>query len=221
MSEQETSATSFVSDGAQLASHPARATRVVLCSLLISMLAAPRLVSAAIYGWHDDQGVAHYVSDPANVPSEYRGRIATVVGDVPRRSESPPREPPAREETRAPEAPDVPATDEVLETAFDQGYREGLDSARAVDAGRPWVGTIVQNVQVIERPAILPVFTSPWPLFGPVLARPGRLGRFDGRRRFRGLQPSLSTRSGRFVQGPAGPPPLGAAGPPPLNFLRR
>jgi hypothetical protein len=177
---------------------------------VICLLAGPIPAGAAIYGWHDPQGVAHYVSDPEDVPTEYRAQVVTVVKDMPvppapASPELPPRvEPPLPVEQQ-------PAAEEVVETSFESGYRAGLEAATAGDPG-PWIGSIVQNVQIIQPPPQLPAFTSSYPFFGPVLARGGR---FHTRRRF--LPPSR----GRFIQGPAGPPPLGAPGPPPVSFPRR
>jgi hypothetical protein len=197
-------------DEARLSSHHARVCRVTLSALVVWMLAGPALAEAAIYGWHDAQGVAHYVSDPENVPSEYRARVVTVVRDIPVLPTSSPQEPPSPVDAPAPVVQATEA-DQVVETSFERGYRAGLAVAAAEEPG-PWVDSIVQNVQIIEAPPLLPAFISPSSLFGPVL---GRAGRFHDRRRF----PPKG--GGRFIQGPAGPPPLGAPGPPPVSFSRR
>jgi Domain of unknown function (DUF4124) len=218
-------------DEVRLPTHDARVSRAAPWTLVILMLAGPRLADAAIYGWHDAQGVAHYVSDPENVPSEYRARAVTVVKNVPVPAAPSSQEPTARVETSAPVALG-PTTDQVVETAFERGYRAGLDlsAATAVDPG-PWVSSIVQNVQIIESPPLLPAFISPSPFFGPIL---GMTSRFHARhrflpkggpalgrtRRFHARHRFLPRGGGRFIQGPAGPPPLGAPGPPPVSFSR-
>jgi hypothetical protein len=181
------------------------------------MLAGPRIAEAAIYGWYDAQGVAHYVSDLEDVPPEYRARVVTVVKDLPLPPPPSPPEPTARVDTTEPAVQRV-ATDQLIDMAFERGYRAGLDLA-AADPG-PSVGSIVQNVQIIESPPLLPAFVSPSPFFGPVLAGTGR---FHKRRAFSPERRAFfpPTRSGRFIQGPAGPPPLGAPGPPPVTFSGR
>lgn len=185
-------------------------SRLALLVLVIRMLAGPTLAEAAIYGWHDAQGVAHYVSDLENVPSEYRARVMTVVRDIPAPPTSSPQEPPAPVDAPAPLEQGT-AAHQIIETGFERGYRAGLAVAAAEEPG-PWVGSIVQNVQVVESPPLLPTFISLSPFFGPVL---GKTSRFHARHRF------LPKGGGPFIQGPAGPPPLGAAGPAPVSFSRR
>jgi hypothetical protein len=46
------------------------------------ILAAPTLTRAAIFAWHDTEGVAHYVDNLGNVPNEYRGSVVTFVKDL-------------------------------------------------------------------------------------------------------------------------------------------
>lgn len=179
------------------------------------MLAGPRIAEAAIYGWHDAQGVAHYVSNLENVPPEYQARAVTVAKDLPPPLPSSPPEPAAPVDTAAPAEQGV-ATDQMMEMAFERGYRAGLDLVAAADPG-PSVGAIVQNVQIIESPPLLPVVVSPWPFFGPVFG-PVFAGT-GGLHKRRGFFPPKT--GGRFIQGPAGPPPLGAPGPPPVTFSRR
>ncbi len=57
--------------------------RVIFSILWIGLLLGPAAADAAIYGWQDLQGVAHYVSDPEDVPPEYRTQAITVVKDIP------------------------------------------------------------------------------------------------------------------------------------------
>jgi hypothetical protein len=179
--------------------------------LVICLLAGPSVAEGEIYGWHDAQGVAHYVSDLENVPPEYQARVVTVVKDLPLPPPASPLEP-AVPSNAVPPAAQAVATDHMMMmTAFERGYRAGLDQVAAPDPG-PSVGSIVQNVQIIESPPVFPAFVSPSPFFGPVLGSPGIPHK---RRAF------FPQRGGRFIQGPAGPPPLGAPGPPPVTFSRR
>jgi hypothetical protein len=176
------------------------------------MLARPTLSEAAIFGWRDAQGVVHYVSDSENVPVEYREQVVTVVKDT----ALPPA--PFPQDASALEDPPTsvvqqPVSYQVVDTGFERGYRAGLDAAR--DTMQP-IGSIVQNVQVFESPSYVPNYVTPYPLFGPVFGPIlDRSRRFHPRHRF------SPKGSGRFIQGPAGPPPLGAAGPPPVSFPRR
>jgi len=188
--------------------------RVIFSILWMGLLLGPAGAQAAIYGWQDLQGVSHYVSDPEDVPPEYRTRAITVVKDLPLPPLLP--EPPENQTARAEEtASPTPlrVSDPSAESSYEWGYRAGLDAA-AVAPQNPPALSIVQNVQVVESPQPAYVYPNglyPYGLFGPVFGR----GRFHPRRP---VTPMLGT---PFLQGPAGPPPLGAPGPPPVSFMRR
>ncbi len=183
--------------------------RAILWTPLIGLLMGPAIADAAIYGWQDLQGVSHYVSDPEDVPAEYRAQSITVVKDLPLPTfvAASPEPSSARTEEAA-----LPASERVsdpsVETSYEWGYRAGLDAASST-AQNPAVMSIVQNVQVVESAA--PTYLYPLGFFGPVLGR----SRLHPRRAINPM-----SKSG-FIQGPAGPPPLGAPGPPPVTFIRR
>jgi hypothetical protein len=189
--------------------------RRILWGLLIGVLISPTVADAAIYVWRDVQGVAHYVSDPEDVPLEYRAQVIKVVKDIPVPAllVSSSEGSPARAEEAAAPAPERVSV--PVETSYEWGYRAGLDAAGASQAP-PSVTSIVQNVQVVEPPP-QPYYYYPFGafgLFGPVLGR----SHFRPHRPFQPLTPAMGS---PLVQGPAGPPPLGAPGPPPVSFIRR
>jgi hypothetical protein len=188
--------------------------RGIFWGLWIGLLIGPTVADAAIYGWRDGQGVAHYVNDPEDVPLEYRAQVIKVVKDIPLPpllASSSEGSPARAEEAAAP----APASVSVpVETSYEWGYRAGLDAAGA--SQDPSVTSIVQNVQVVESPPP-PYFYypfGPFGLFGPVLGR----SHFRPHRPFQPFKPAMGS---PFIQGPAGPPPLGAPGPPPVSFIRR
>jgi hypothetical protein len=184
--------------------------RAIFSSLWIGLLMAPVAADAAIYGWRDLQGVSHYVSDPEDVPPEYRTQLTTVVKDLPLApllASSPDSSPAATEDAAVPRRVSEPP----METSYEWGYRAGLDAAPA--SRDPSVTSIV-NLQVVESPQpayYYPPSYYPFGFFGPVLGG----GHVHPRR------PLKSPMGAPFIQGPAGPPPLGAPGPPPVSFIRR
>ena len=176
--------------------------RVILWTLLIGLLMGPAIADAAIYGWQDLQGVSHYVSDPEDVPAEYRTQSITVVKDLPLPplvAASPEPSPARTEEAALPASEHV--SDPSVESSYEWGYRAGLDAA-AGTAQNPAVMSIVQNVQVVESTP--PAYLYPFGFFGPVLGRSRLHPRPCD-------QPDAGERG--FIQGPAGPPPLGAPAP--------
>jgi hypothetical protein len=202
---------------------------IVLIALLGTILAAPSLARAAIFAWHDPEGVTHFVDDLDNVPKEHREDSVTFVKDWQ-------RPPPPAESVSAPPAPDdrspvpsavsVPSAQmvEMALSSFERGFWAGRQSdmaAQPAPADVPAASPVV--VQIIQPPQAITTF----PFFGPVFpagVRPFRKFVFP-RRFFRG---GFFFRSpffhggffgGRFIQGPAGPAPLGAAGPPPVMFF--
>jgi hypothetical protein len=182
---------------------------------LIGVLLGPTVADAAIYGWRDGQGVAHYVSDPEDVPLEYRAQAIKVVKDIPLPPlpVSPTESPSARAEEAAAPAPERVSV--PVETSYEWGYRAGLDAAAGVSQTPPV--SIVQNFQFAESAPAAPYYYYPFGafgLFGPVLGR----GHFRPNRPFQPFRPAMRS---PIILGPAGPPPLGAPGPPPLSFIRR
>jgi Domain of unknown function (DUF4124) len=168
---------------------------------LATLLATQTFANAAIYAWHDAEGTTHYVDNLDNVPTEYRKSATPLVKDWERAA------PPAEDVAPAREAQVVPSAETIRQisiSSFEQGLWAGRQSAIAA---RPQpvaasVGPIVQNVQIVTPPQLISTF----PVFGPVFRR-----RLHPRRLF------VPRMRGRFIQGPAGPPPLGAAGPPPFG----
>jgi Domain of unknown function (DUF4124) len=170
---------------------------------LAILLVAQPFAHAAIYVWHDPQGVTHYVDNLDNVPSEYRGGATLLVKDWERPALPPEPAAPAADASAVASAATV---DQVAASSFERGLWAGRESAMASLPAPPDVslGPIVQNVQVFAPPEA-PVIYG-YPLFGPVF-----FPRFHSRR---GLAPRAH---GRFIVGPGGPPPLGAAGPSPFG----
>jgi len=170
---------------------------------------------AAIFCWQDPQGVTHYVDDLDKVPAEYRQQIVTFVTDLP----VPPPAPAVRDASsppRAPVAAPIAATaarpePQRAESSFEEGYWAGMAAAQVSAAPDPVpapIGPIVQNIQIFEATPEIPSFLVVGPAFVPrVLPRPRR--------------PFSPSRGDRFIQGPGGPPPIGAAGPPPISFSPR
>ena len=185
-------------------------SRSTFFGALISFLAEATLAHAAIFCWHDGQGVTNYVDNVANVPTEYRDQVVTFMSDsqLPKaapQEDSPPAAPAPQSATN------IPTADQVATRSFEQGYLAGL---QASDVGAQpsfaaaSIGTIVQNVEVLGGMPFVPVS----PFFGPV---------FVGRSRLHPRRPFSSGFRGRFIQGPAGPSPFGAAGPAPVTRLAR
>ena len=178
---------------------------------LAIMFAVPRLAESAIYAWQDPQGTTHYVDNLDNVPPEHRGAAALLVKDW-QRTAPPPDDvaaPPAV--AAVPAAPAADTVSEAVMRSFDDGVRAGRESSIAVERPPANVvfGPIVQNVQVVAPPQIVPTFPgfiSTFPVFEQAV--PGK----PHRRRI--STPSVHH---RFISGPAGEPPLGAAGPPPIG----
>jgi hypothetical protein len=182
--------------------------RVVFIGMLALILATPTLTRAAIFAWHDMDGVAHYVDNLGNVPNEYRGSVVTFVKDwerapAPAESVSP---------VRVPDAPVVPSAKliEVSSMSFERGFREGLRSAVAAQPAPVSVpvGSIVQNVQIFTPSQLVTTF----PFFGPVFSVPGRL---HPRRAF---APRFRS---RFMRGPRGRFVFGTTRPPSVVFFHR
>jgi hypothetical protein len=184
--------------------------RLAILSVALASVFVATEARAAIFCWQDPQGVTHYVDDLAKVPADYQQQIVTFVTDLPTRSPALPEEsslrpaPPA-EPIAAPAARPEP---QRIDTSFEDGYWAGMAAAHVsapTDPGPATIGPIVQNVQVFEATPLIPSFLVVGPSFVPrVLPRP--------RRAF------APTRGDRFIQGPGGPPPIGAAGPPPISF---
>jgi hypothetical protein len=190
--------------------------RGILWGLLIGLLITPTIADAAIYGWRDAQGVAHYVSDVEDVPLEYREQVIKVVKDIPLAPlpVSPTEGSSARAEEGAAPAPERVSV--PVETSYEWGYRAGLDATAGASQTPPV--SIVQNFQFAESAPAAPYYYyypfGPFGFFGPVLGR----SHFRPHRPFQPLKPAMGS---TFIQGPAGPPPLGAPGPPPVSFIRR
>ena len=169
------------------------------------------IAHAAIFCWHDSQGVTNYVDNIANVPAQYRDQVVTFMSDA-----QLPKTAPHDDSTPAAQAPqpvaNVPTGDPVTPTSFEQGYLAGLQASGVgsqPNVAAASIGTIVQNVEVVGA---VP-FVSEYPFFGPVFFGSARL---HPRRAF-----PRSAFRGRFIQGPAGPPAFGAAGPPPVMRFAR
>jgi hypothetical protein len=182
----------------------------------MGLLMGPAIADAAIYGWQDLQGVSHYVSDPEDVPAEYRAQLITVVRDLP----SPPllatsaESTPTRTEESTSPAPER-VSDPPMVASYEWGYRAGLETAASASQTPPV--SIVQNFQFAESVPAAPNYYYPFGsfgFFGPVLGR----GDFRSHRPFRPFKQAMGS---SFIQGPAGPPPLGAPGPPPVTLIRR
>jgi hypothetical protein len=208
---------------------------IVLIALLSTILAAPSLARAGIFAWHDPEGVIHFVDNLDNVPKEHREDSVTFVKDWQ-------RPPPPAESVSAPPAPDdrspvpsavsVPSAQmvEMALSSFERGFWAGRQSDMAAQPALADVPASPPVVNVII--AQPPQEATTFPFFGPVFpgsvfpagVRPFRKFVFP-RRFFRGgffFRSPFFHRGffgGRFIQGPAGPAPLGAAGPPPVMFF--
>jgi hypothetical protein len=187
--------------------------RLAIVSAVLINLLVGGVARAAIYCWYDPQGVTHYVDRLDKVPVEYRDQIVTFVTDLP------PPAPAPREESSPPPAAlaePIAATaarqePQRMESNFEDGYWAGMADARVSAPPEPApapLGPIVQNVQIFEAAPQIPSFVLVGPAFVPRVIPPPP-------RRF-----PLS-RDDRFLQGPGGPPPIGAAGPPPISFGHR
>ena len=176
--------------------------------VLTLILGAPSLTRAAIFAWHDTEGVAHYVDNLGNVPNEYRARVVTFVKDW----ERPPAPTESVSSAPAPDPALAPSVQmmEVAPTSFERGFWEGRQSAMAAQpalVGVP-VASIVQNVQIITPPQLATTF----PFFGPVFSVPMRL---HPRRAF---APRFR---GRFIHGRGGLLLFGKTRPPSVVFFHR
>jgi len=112
--------------------------RVIFSILWMGLLLGPAGAQAAIYGWQDLQGVSHYVSDPEDVPPEYRTRAITVVKDLPLpplRPEPPENQTARAEETASPTP--LRVSDPSAESSYEWGYRAGLDAAAVAPQNPP------------------------------------------------------------------------------------
>jgi hypothetical protein len=160
---------------------------------LAILLVAQPFAHAAIYVWHDPQGVTHYVDNLDNVPSEYRGGATLLVKDWERPALPPEPAAPAPDASAVASAATV---DQVAASSFERGLWAGRESAMASLPAPPDVslGPIVQNVQVFAPPEA-PVIYG-YPLFGPVF-----FPRFHSRRGLAGAGLLLSTLSqGRRIR---------------------
>lgn len=184
---------------------------MTLIAVFAALVSQAIVARAAIYSWHDEQGVTHYVDDLESVPAEYRQQVVTVVKDLPARAA------PSEEASLPPAelpAPRVSAADPLADGSFQQGFQAGVETGfaeaqpKVVPAS---VGPIVQSVEIIQPEPTAPAFVPLFPFFGRVLVPAVRL---------RPRHPFVPRNPDRFLQGPAGPPPFGAAGPPPLMFGR-
>jgi len=183
--------------------------RLRFLAALVSLFAGATFAHAAIFCWHDAQGVTNYVDNVANVPAEYRDQVVTFISDPQLPKAAPQDDSPPVAQAPQP-VTNTPTADQVARSSFEQGYLAGLQ-ASAVDAqpspAAASIGTIVQNVEVAGWGPLVPVS----PLFGPVFV--GRAHHHPRRRFSPGFR-------GRFIEGPAGPSPFGAAGPPPVIRFR-
>jgi hypothetical protein len=176
-----------------------------LVGVLTVVLMAHPFAHAAIYVWHDPEGVTHYVDKLDNVPSEYRDAATVLVKDW-ERSALPPEPTSATADVPAvPAVPSAASVDEIAASSFERGLWAGRESAM-VNVSEPApvsLGPIVQNVQVVVPPQSSAIYG--YPLFGPVFLPPVH------------QRHALAPRTrDRFIVGPGGPPPLGAAGPSPF-----
>jgi hypothetical protein len=191
-------------------SHDISVSRSTRLGALTSLLAGATLAHAAIFCWHDSQGVTNYVDNVANVPTEYRDQVVTFMSDSQLPKAAPQEESPPVEQ--APQrATNIPTADQVATRSFEQGYMAGLQASEVgtqPSFAAASIGTIVQNVEVVGGTPFVPVP----PFVGPV---------FVGRSRLHPRRSFSSGFRGRFIQGPAGPSPLGAAGPPPVTRFAR
>jgi hypothetical protein len=181
---------------------------------ILSAILAPLLIGtgarAAIFGWQDPQGITHYVDDVEKVPAEYRKGIVTFVTDLPPRPPALPEQslPPPAHPSEPIAATAAQAAPQRIESGFEDGYWAGMAAAQVAAPPDPvpaTIGPIVQNVQIFEATPETPFFLVGGPAFVPHV--------FPRQRRV-----FAPTRVDRFIQGPGGPPPIGAAGPPPISF---
>ena len=187
--------------------------RLTILSAILAPLPIGTGAQGAIFGWQDQQGVTHYVDDVEKVPTEYRKDAVTFVTDLPPRPPALPEQP-----SSPPSAPAEPigataaqAAPQRIESGFEDGYWAGMAAAQVAaepDRVPATIGPIVQNVQIFEATPEIPSFLVGGSAFVPhVLPRQRRV-----------FAPSNID---RFIQGPGGPPPIGAAGPPPISFGHR
>jgi hypothetical protein len=189
--------------------------RTLVVVLLLAVISAP--AAADIYVWRDNAGVNHYVNDLENVPPEYRKEAIPVAKDWARVAPAAaPAEPSPTPIAAKPETGQSSSARDVLEETYEAGFRAGEQGSPSPPSSTV-VGPIVQNFVVEPEPQIVSDRLIPLPFFverrHPHARRADR-NRDDISRRF-----SPASRA-PFLQGPAGPPPLGAAGPPPVRFDR-
>jgi hypothetical protein len=152
----------------------------------------------SIYDWRDGAGVQHYTNELADVPEEYRNRVAILVKDwVP--PEPPPEEAPGRPTEEA--AQTLQGSPAPVQASSDLPQASVTDY---VDASQN--SSVVENTEVVTQQPLL--FDDTFlPAGGlPSFARGGRPRR------------DVFQAAGPIPRNPAGPPPLGAAGRSPIGF---
>jgi hypothetical protein len=152
----------------------------------------------SIYDWRDDAGVQHYTNELADVPGEYRNRVAILVKDwVP--PDPPPEHAPGRMTEEA--AQTTQALPTPVQASSDLPQANVTDY---VDASQN--SSVVRNTQLLVQEPVL--FDDD---FLPAGGRPSFARRTRHRR-------DVFQAAGPIPQDPAGPPPLGAAGRSPIGF---
>jgi len=169
-----------------------------------------------IYVWRDSAGVSHYVNDLENVPAEYRKTALPVAKDWARAvPAAAPAEPSPTPAAAKPEAGPSSSARDIYQAAYLAGFRAG-EEVSTPPASTTNVGPIIQNVQIPAEPLIVADRLIPLPVFVERRRRHSPRGSDDDRADIRRRFPPAARAP--FLQGPAGPPPLGAAGPPPVRF---
>jgi len=88
---------------------PRAAARAAVVALLLPLALGAAAEPPEIYKWVDENGIAHYTTDPERIPSSLRDRIRSIRrGEPPAPAPAPTREPAEPTEASAP-SPETPA----------------------------------------------------------------------------------------------------------------